>query len=89
MFLHGIPYETTVVRLIGENIVWCWFECVGLFGPFPTHDALYEFRKRVGVQCFQEILTLVVEACMEAGLVDNELVHFDLTSCASAPFPSI
>ena len=84
MFLHGIPYETTVVRLIGENIVWCWFCGFGLFGPFPTHDALYEFRKRVGVQCFQEILTLVVEACMEAGLVDNELVHFDLTSCEAS-----
>ena len=42
MFLHGMPYETSVVRLIQENIVWCWFECVGLFGPFPTHDALVE-----------------------------------------------
>ena len=84
MFLHAIPYETTVVRLIGENIVWCWFSGFGLFGPFPTHDALYEFRKRVGVECFQEILTLVVQACMEAGLVDNELIHFDLTPCQAS-----
>ena len=84
MFLHAIPYETTVVRLIGENIVWCWFSGFGLFGPFPTHDALYEFRKRVGVECFQEILTLVVQACMAAGLVDNELIHFDLTPCEAS-----
>ena len=84
MFLHGMPYETTVVRLIQENIVWCWFSGFGLFGPFPTHDALYEFRKRVGVECFQEILTLVVEACMKAGLVDNELIHFDLTPCEAS-----
>ena len=84
MFLHGIPYETTVVRLIGENIVWCWFSGFGLFGPFPTHDALYEFRKRVGAECFQEILTLVVQACMAAGLVDNELIHFDLTPCEAS-----
>ena len=84
MFLHGIPYETTVVRLIGENIIWCWFSGFGLFGHFPTPDALYDFRKRVGVECFQEILTLVVQACMEAGLVDNELIHFDLTPCQAS-----
>ena len=80
MFLYGMPYETTIVRLIQENIVWCWFSGFGLFGPFPAHDALYEFRKRVGVQCFQDILTLAVKACMDAGLVDNKLIHFDLTS---------
>lgn len=50
-----------------------------LFGPFPTHDALYEFRKRLGQEGFEQILTLAVQACLEANLVKNELVHFDLT----------
>ena len=79
MFLYAVPYETTIIRLIQENIVWSWFCGFGLFGPYPAHDALYEFRKRVGPECFQKILTQVVLACIEAGLVDNELIHFDLT----------
>ena len=79
MFLYGIAHETTLVRQLQENIVWSWFTGFGLFGPYPTHDALYEFRKRVGKECFQQILTLAVQACMQAGLVDNKLVHFDLT----------
>lgn len=79
MFLYGVPHETTAVRGIKENIVWCWFCGFTLFGPFPAHDALYEFRKRVGKECFEKILTLAVKGCMDGGLVDNKLVHFDLT----------
>lgn len=80
MFLYNVPYETTLAALVQENIVWCWFCGFGLFGPFPKHDAFYDLRKRLDVDKFEELLTIVVLACLEAGLVSNELVHFDLTS---------
>jgi transposase len=79
MFLNGIAHETVTIARIQENIVWCWFCGFNLFGPFPTHDALYELRKRVGPQCFEQLLTIIIESCLQAGLVSNELVHFDLT----------
>jgi transposase len=79
MFLYGIGHETTIMGLVKENIVWCWFCGFSLFGPFPAHDALYDFRKRVGLERFEQVLTIVVQACLEAGLIANELVHFDLT----------
>jgi transposase len=79
MFLYGVPHETTVLARVKENIVWCWFCGFGLFGPWPDHCALYDFRQRVGAACFEEILTLVVQTCLEAGLVSNELLSFDLT----------
>ena len=79
MFLYGVMHETTLVARVQENIVWCWFCGFGLFGPFPAHDALYELRKRLGPEKFEELLTLVVQACMAAGLVSNDLVHFDLS----------
>jgi hypothetical protein len=79
MFLYGVPHETTVLARVKENIVWCWFCGFGLFGPWPDHCALYDFRRRVGAACFEEILTLVVQTCLEAGLVSNELLSFDLT----------
>jgi transposase len=79
MFMYGVPYETTLVARLRENIVWCWFCGFGLFGPFPAHDALYDFRQRLGVEGFERLLTIVVQACLEAGLIQNRLVHFDLT----------
>jgi len=79
MFTYNVAHETTLVARVQENIVWCWFCGFGLFGPFPKHDALYELRKRLGVDKFEELLTVAVYACLEAGLVLNALIHFDLT----------
>lgn len=79
MFMYGVPYETLTLTWVQENIVWCWFCGFGFFGPWPNRNALYDFRQRVGAARFEEILTLAVEACVEAGLVSNSLVSFDLT----------
>jgi transposase len=84
MFLYGVGHETTIIAQVKENIIWCWFCGFSLFGPFPAHDALYEFRKRLGVTRFEQILTIVVLACLEAGLIANDLVHFDLTSVVAS-----
>jgi transposase len=80
MFLDGVLYETTLLRRVQENIVWCWFCGLGLFGPWPDHSTLHTFRKDLGVELFEQVLTIAVQACMEAGLVANALEHFDLTA---------
>lgn len=84
MFLYGVPYETVVLAWVKENIVWCWFCGFGFFGPWPNRNALYDFRQRVGPELFEEVLTLAVWACVEAGLVNNLLVSFDLTSVVAS-----
>ena len=84
MFLYNVAHETTLVARVQENIVWCWFCGFGLFSPFPKHDALYELRKRMGVDEFEKLLTVAIYACLEAGLVSNTLVHFDLTSVVAS-----
>jgi transposase len=84
MFLYGVPHETTILARISENIVWCWFCGFSLFGPFPKHDALYELRKRIGIVRFERILSMVVKACLDAGLIKNELVNFDPTSVTAS-----
>jgi len=80
MFLYGVPHETTLLRRVQENIVWCWFCGFGLFEPWPDHSTLHTFRKNLGVELFERVLTIAVQACIEAGLVANVLVHFDLTA---------
>ena len=84
MFLYGVPHETTLLRRVQENIVWCWFCGFGLFGPWPDHSTLHTFRKEMGVERFEQVLTIAVEACIEAGLVVNEWVHFDLTAVVAS-----
>ena len=84
MFLYGVPHETTLLCRVQENIVWCWFCGLGLFGPWPDHSTLYSFRKRLGIELFEQVLTLAVQACIEAGLVANEWVHFDLTAVVAS-----
>jgi transposase len=84
MFLYGVPHETTLLRRVQENIVWCWFCGFTLFGQWPDHSTLYTFRKRVGVELLEQVLTLAVCACIEAGLVANDLVHFDLTAVVAS-----
>jgi len=79
MFLYGVPHETTLLARVSENVVWCWFCGFGFFGPWPDHCALYDFRQRIGLARFEAILTQVILACLEAGLVSNDLVSFDLT----------
>jgi hypothetical protein len=69
---------------VQENIVWCWFCGFGLFGPWPDHSTLHTFRKRLGVELFEQVLTLAVLACIDAGLVANELLHFDLTAVVAS-----
>jgi len=84
MFLYGVSHETTLLCRVQENIVWCWFCGFGLFGPWPDHSTLYTFRKRLGIELFEQVLTIAVQACIEAGLVANELVHFDLTAVVAS-----
>lgn len=84
MFLYGVAYETRTLAWVKENVVWCWFCGFGFFGPWPNRNALYDFRQRVGPELFEEVLTLAVWACVEAGLVNNLLVSFDLTSVVAS-----
>lgn len=79
MFGYGVMHETMIVALVQENIVWCWFCGFSYFAGFPAHDALYELRNRLGVVKFEELLTIVVQACLEAQLVSNLLANIDLT----------
>jgi transposase len=83
-FLYGVPHETTLLCRVQENIVWCWFCGFGLFGPWPDHSTLHTFRKNLGVELFERVLTIAVQACIEAGLVANELLHFDLTAVVAS-----
>jgi len=73
------PSETGLLAQVSLSPLHRWFCGFGLFSPLPDHSSLHTFRKRIGVERFEAILTWVVLRCQEAGLIANQLAFFDMT----------
>ncbi len=72
------PSECALLRTVAIVPLYRWFCGFSLFGALPDHSSLYTFRKRVGAERFEALLTRVIEQCLSRGLIDNRLVFFDM-----------
>jgi len=77
-FVLPVASECALLRLAPIVPLYRWFCGLGIFTKLPDHSTLYDFRKNVGVERFEAIMTWVVLRCMKAGLIANELAHFDM-----------
>lgn len=77
-FVLLVPSECELLRVVTIVPLYRWFCGFSMFTRLPDHSTLYTFRKNVGEERFEAILSLVVLRCMEQGLVANALVHFDM-----------
>ena len=77
-FVLPVPSECALLRLVAIVPLYRWFCGLGLFTILPHHSTLYDFRKNVGAERFEVILTWIVLRCLKAGLIANELAHFDM-----------
>jgi len=66
-----IPSECELLRVVAIVPLYRWFCGFGLFTQLPDHSTLHTFRKRLGVERFEAILSWVVLRCLEAGLITN------------------
>ena len=71
--------ETALLQQVALVPLYRWFCGFSLFSPLPDHSSLHTFRKRMGVERFEAILTWLVLQCQRAGLIANELAFFDMT----------
>lgn len=83
-FVLPVPSESELLRTVAIVPLYRWFCGFGLFSSLPDHSTLYTFRQRIGVERFEAILTLVVLRCLKAGLIANELAHFDMMGVAAS-----
>ena len=83
-FVLPVPSECALLRLIAIVPLYRWFCGFGIFTPLPDHSTLYTFRNNIGGERFEAILTWVVSRCLEAGLIANELAHFDMMGVAAS-----
>ena len=83
-FVLPVPSECELLRTVAIVPLYRWFCGFGLFTKLLDHSTLHDFRKNVGVERFEVILTLVVLRCIEQGLVANDLLHFDMKGVSAS-----
>lgn len=83
-FVEPAASECGLLRNVAATPLYRWFCGFGLFTELPDHSTLYTFRQRLGVDRFEAIFSRVVARCLDAGLIANELVHFDMTGVAAS-----
>lgn len=78
LFVAPVMSERQLVQMVSLVPLYRWFCGFSLFSALPDHSTLYTFRQRLGVERFEAILTWVVLRCQEAGLIGQELLHYDM-----------
>lgn len=84
LFIQPIASECGLLRLVAIVPLYRWFCGFGLFSRLPDHSTLYTFRRKIGKERFEAILTWTVLRCQDAGLIANELLHFDMMGVAAS-----
>ncbi len=86
-FVLPLSSECELLRTVAIVPLYRWFCGFGLFSPLPDHSTLHDFRKNMKRERFEVILTWVVWRCQKAGLISNELLHFDMMGVAASSRP--
>jgi transposase len=80
-YLYDIISERRIEKEIHVNIAYRWFLKYDLDETIPDHSTISQLRRRKfkDTELFREIFDEVVRRCMEAGLVNGELLLTDST----------
>jgi transposase len=79
LFIAPVMSERQLMQMVLLVPLYRWFCGFDLFTSLPDHSTLYTFRQRLGAERFAALFTWVVLRCQEAGLIGNDLLHYDMT----------
>ena len=77
LFYDNVESERELMRIVRERLDYLWFLGWGLDDEIPDHSVLSKARKRWGAEVFERLFVRIVQACVEAGLVDGKKIHVD------------
>jgi transposase len=77
--LYNIPSERELMEQIPMRLDFLWFLGFDLETTVPDHSVLSKARARWGEKVFERLFSGTVQQCVEAGLVDGQLLHIDST----------
>lgn len=77
LFYYQVPSERALIAQMPERLDWLWFCGYDIDDVIPNHSVISKARKRWGPEIFTQFFLLVLDKCIEAGLVDGSVVHVD------------
>lgn len=77
LFFENISSERQLARQLPLRMDWLWFCGYDLDEQTPNHSVLSKARARWGKDIFVSFFEKILSQCVEAGLVDGEIIHID------------
>lgn len=78
-YLHGIASERELMRQVQVNLAYRLFLHYRLSEALPDHSNLTRSRQRLGEPVVKQLFEQVLQLCVDAGLVGDELHSVDST----------
>ena len=79
LFYENIKSERQLMKQLPLRLDWLWFCDYDIDDPTPNHSVLSKARNRWGQDVFNEFFANILCQCIDAGLVDGEVIHLDST----------
>lgn len=77
LYYENVPSERKLVEQLAMRLDWLWFCGYDLDSQIPNHSVISKARRRWGMEVFQNFFASVLSQCIDAGLVDGQVVHVD------------
>jgi len=77
LYYENVASERKLMQQLPLRLDWLWFCGYDLDSQIPDHSVISKARRRWGMEIFQNFFTGVLSQCIEAGLVDGQVVHVD------------
>ena len=77
LFLFNVRSERELMETLPLRLDWLWFLGYDLEDDIPNHSVLSKARTRWGVNAFERFFDIILQQCVEAGLVDGNKAFID------------
>lgn len=83
LFFEGLRSERQLMRVVTDRLSLRWYLGYDLTESLPDHSSLTRLRERYGVDIFRRFFDVIVEKCMQTGLVWGQELFIDSTDVAA------
>jgi transposase len=77
LFYENVKSERALMSQLPLRLDWLWFCGYDLEDSTPNHSVISKARRRWGIDIFSEFFQRILEQCIDAGLVDGQVIHVD------------
>src|SRR5215216_3741893 len=90
MFFESLRSERQLMQVVADRLSLRWYLGYDLAEAVPDHSSLTRIRERYGLDLFRRFFEVIVEQCLQAGLVWGKELYFDATKVeANAALDSV